>query len=60
MPDTKEMVIETLKNSNNPLKASQISELSGVEKKEVDKVLKKLKKDEIISSPKRCFWEIKK
>jgi hypothetical protein len=35
------------------------SEISGVEKKEVDKIMKELKKDETIYSPKRCYWTVK-
>ena len=28
------------------------------EKKEVDKIMKDLKKDETIVSPKRCYWTL--
>ena len=35
--DDKEKVIEAFKNSEEPLNAKKVSELSGVEKKEVDK-----------------------
>ncbi|WP_295596719.1 MarR family transcriptional regulator [uncultured Methanobrevibacter sp.] len=53
--DDKEKVIEAFKNSDDPLNAKKVSELSGVEKKEVDKIMKELKKDETIVSPKRCY-----
>ena len=46
--DNKEKVIEAFKNSDEPLNAKKVSELSGVEKKEVDKIMKDLKKDETI------------
>ena len=52
--DNKEKVIEAFKNSEDPLNATKVSEISGVEKKEVDKIMKELKKDETIVSPKRC------
>ena len=42
--DDKEKVIEAFKNSEEPLNAKKVSELSGVEKKEVDKIMKELKK----------------
>jgi len=29
------------------------------DKKEVDKIMKELKKDETIYSPKRCYWTLK-
>ena len=47
-----------INDSKNPLNAKKVSELSGVEKKEVDKIMKELKKDETIVSPKRCYWTL--
>ena len=54
----KEKVIEAFRNSEEPLNAKKVSEMSGVEKKEVDKIMKELKKDETIVSPKRCYWTL--
>ena len=59
MNDT-EKVIKAFKNSEEPLNATKVSQISGVEKKEVDKIMKELKKDETIYSPKRCYWAFKK
>lgn len=56
---TKEAVIQTMKDAGKPLKAGEIAELSGLEKKEVDKAMKELKKEELIVSPKYCYWEPK-
>ena len=55
-----EIVLETLKNSDEPLKGKEIAELAGIDKKDVDKAIKKLKKDEKIYSPKNCFYSVKK
>ena len=57
--DLTEKVLKALKSSANPLKSAEISEMSGVDKKDVDKVLKKLKTDGKITSPKMCFYQIK-
>ena len=54
----KKKVIEAFRNSDEPLNAKKVSELSGVEKKEVDKIMKELKKDDTIVSPKRCYWTL--
>ncbi|GAA0069869.1 FaeA/PapI family transcriptional regulator [Clostridium sardiniense] len=54
--DIKEKVLEILNNSEEPLKGGQIAEASGIDKKEVDKAIKELKKEEKIISPKRCFY----
>jgi len=51
-----EIITKVLNEAENPLKSGEIAELSGIEKKEVDKILKKLKKDEVIHSPKRCYY----
>ena len=54
-----EKVLETLKAAGKPLKAGEIAEASGLDKKEVDKAMKELKTEGKIVSPVRCFWEPK-
>jgi predicted Zn-ribbon and HTH transcriptional regulator len=54
--DTKETVLKVLKDSPEPLKAGDIAQKAGLDKKEVDKAIKALKKEEKIVSPKRCFY----
>lgn len=54
-----ETIINTLKKEGKPLKAGEIAELSGTDKKEVEKSIKKLVTDGKIHSPKRCFYELK-
>lgn len=54
--DTKELVLSTLKNSSEPMKAVEIAEVANIDKKEVDKALKTLKQEEKITSPKRCYY----
>ena len=55
--DDREKVIEAFRSSDEPLNAKKVSEISGVDKKEVDKIMKDLKKDETIVSPKRCLLD---
>jgi len=55
--DIKDLVLKTLIESEQPLKGGEIAEKSGVDKKDVDKALKKLKDEELIFSPKRCFYD---
>ena len=54
-----EKVLETLHAAGKPMKAGEIAEASGLDKKEVDKAMKVLKAEGKIVSPKRCFWEPK-
>ena len=42
--DNKDKIIKAFKDSKEPLNASKVSEISDVEKKEVDKIMKELKK----------------
>ena len=55
--DTTEKVLDTIKKAGQPVSAGQIVEMSGLDRKEVDKAMKKLKTAGTISSPKNCYWE---
>lgn len=58
--DAQEQVLKTLSESDKPLKGKEIAEIAGIEKKDVDKAIKALVKEEKIYSPKFCFYEVKK
>ncbi|RLC24771.1 MAG: MarR family transcriptional regulator [Deltaproteobacteria bacterium] len=53
-------IIETLQSAGKALKSGEIAELSGMDKKDVDKGIKLLKSENKIYSPKRCFYDIQK
>lgn len=55
--ETKAKVLETMKQVGTPLNAGKIAELSGLDRKEVDKAMKQLKEEGAIVSPVRCKWE---
>ncbi|MEE4259966.1 MAG: HTH domain-containing protein [Bacteroidales bacterium] len=57
--EAKDKVLATLKKSDQPLKGGEIAEISGLDKKEVDKAIKTLKTEGLIDSPKRCFYAAK-
>jgi DNA-binding transcriptional regulator GbsR (MarR family) len=59
MMDAVMRVLEAMNKAGKPLSAGEITELTGLDRKEVDKVMKQLKKEEKIVSPKRCYWEPK-
>ncbi len=46
-----------MKEAGAPLNAGKIAELSGLDRKEVDKAMKELKDEGAIVSPMRCKWE---
>lgn len=55
-----ELIIKTLASNETPMRPGEIAEKAGIDKADVDKAIKQLKKDEKIFSPKRCFYDIKK
>jgi len=58
--ENQEKVLQVMASAGKALKAGEIVDLSGLTRPEVDKVLKQLKKEERITSPKVCYWEPKK
>lgn len=54
--DIKNKVLDTMKEAGTPLNAGKIAELSGLERKDVDKAMKELKAEGAIISPARCKW----
>jgi biotin operon repressor len=58
--DNYEVILEFFNKAEKPVSAGQIATATGIDRKEVDKVMKSLKKEEKIVSPKVCYWEIKK
>ncbi|MEA4924760.1 MAG: MarR family transcriptional regulator [Syntrophomonadaceae bacterium] len=57
--DNEKKVIAVFKKEAKPLSSKEVAELSGLEKKEVDKIIKKLKDSDQLDSPKRCYYQIK-
>ncbi|WP_027366126.1 helix-turn-helix domain-containing protein [Desulfotruncus alcoholivorax] len=53
-----EIILKALKASKEPLKAGDIAEITGIDKKEVDKAIKALKNEGKIITPKRCYYSI--
>jgi biotin operon repressor len=55
--ENKDVVLDVMKKAGTPLNAGKIVELTGLERKEVDKAMKQLKADGSIISPKMCYWQ---
>lgn len=58
--DSKDAVIKALQQAGKPMKGGEIAEASGVDKKEVDKAIKKLVAEGKVDSPIRCYYGIVK
>lgn len=57
--EDRDLILKVMKESGEPISAGKVAELSGLDRKVVDKVFKDLKKEEMIVSPIRCKWEVK-
>ncbi len=58
MMDNYTVVLEYFKKLEAPVNAGKVAEETGVDRKEVDKIMKKMKEEAVIVSPKRCYWTI--
>jgi predicted transcriptional regulator len=52
-----EDVMKAMKEAGKPVSAGEIEKLTGLDRKEIDKAFKELKKENMITSPVRCKWE---
>ena len=55
--DIKETILTVMKEAGKPISAGEVEKLSGLDRKDIDKAFKELKKEEAIFSPVRCKWE---
>ena len=58
--EAKDAVLKAMEKSGKPMKGGEIAEASGVDKKEVDKLIKKLVAEGKVDSPQRCFYALVK
>jgi predicted transcriptional regulator len=52
-----EDVLKAMKEAGKPVSAGEIEKITGLDRKEIDKAFKELKKENMIISPVRCKWE---
>ena len=55
--DNKELILDAMKKAGEPLNAGKVAELTGLDRKDVDKAFAELKKAGAIVSPVRCKWQ---
>lgn len=57
--EAKEQVLEAMKAAGKPVNAGTVTEMTGLDRKDVDKAMAALKKSGEIESPVRCLWQPK-
>ncbi|MFN3557284.1 MAG: MarR family transcriptional regulator [Bacteroidales bacterium] len=58
--ETTEKIIKAFEQAGKPMRPGEAAELAGVEKKDAEKAIKKLKDEGVLYSPKRCFYDLQK
>ena len=53
----KEQILAAMRKAGEPLNAGKVAELTGLDRKAVDKAFAEMKKDGSIVSPVRCKWK---
>ncbi|HOO70905.1 MAG TPA: MarR family transcriptional regulator [Spirochaetota bacterium] len=56
MDKNETLVLKAMKKAAKPVKAGEIAEMTGLDKNETTKVIKKLQGEGKITSPKKCFY----
>lgn len=57
--ETTDQILSIMKKTGKPMSAGQLAEAAGIDRKEIDKAMARLKKSGDIVSPKNCYWEPK-
>ena len=57
--EIKQIVLKTLKESDKPMKCGEVADKCGQDKAIVDKAIKALVKEDLVTSPVRCFYQAK-
>ncbi len=56
--ENRERVLNAMKEAGKPVRPGQVAEATGIDKKDLSKIIKELKKEGKIISPKQCFYSI--
>ncbi|MCL5888200.1 MAG: MarR family transcriptional regulator [Actinobacteria bacterium] len=57
--EAQDQVLEAMRAAGEPVNAGKVTEMTGLDRKVVDKAMDALKKSGSIESPKRCYWQPK-
>jgi biotin operon repressor len=60
MADNEKKVLSAMKKADKPVRPGDVAKETGMDSKEVSKVIAELKKSGKINSPKRCYYALVK
>ena len=56
MTPEEDKVLKAMKKIGKPVRPGDVAEATGIDGKEVSKIIASLKKQDLIDSPKRCYY----
>ncbi|MCS7365665.1 MAG: transcriptional regulator [archaeon GB-1867-035] len=56
MENKEQIVLEAMKKAGKPVRPGDIAKMTGLDSKEVSKIIRALKKNGKVISPKRCYY----
>lgn len=56
MEGKEQVVLEAMKKAGKPVRPGEVAKITGLDKDEVSKIIRELKKEGKVVSPKRCFY----
>ena len=56
MDDKEKKVLQAMKKAGKPVRPGDVAEATGLDKKDVSKLIDSLKKQGKVMSPKRCYY----
>lgn len=57
MADKEKKILNAMKKAGKPMRPGEVAEVVGLEKDEVSKLIKKMKKEGLLVMPKNCYYE---
>jgi DNA replicative helicase MCM subunit Mcm2 (Cdc46/Mcm family) len=58
--EVREKVIKAFEDAGKAMRPGEVAEMAGIDKKDAEKVIKKLKDEGVLFSPVRCFYDLQK
>ena len=56
LTDKEHMVLDAMLKAGKPVRPGDIAKVTGLESKEVSRIIKELRKKGLVDSPKRCYY----
>ncbi|MDK2789939.1 MAG: hypothetical protein PWP15_446 [Methanothermococcus sp.] len=56
--ENEQKVIDAMRKAGKPVRPGDVAKETGLESKEVSKIIKKLKEEGKVISPKRCYYSL--